>query len=74
MASNTAPTSAEYITHHLGHLTNTGKPQTDIIDFTVLNIDTLFWSISMGLLVIGLLWMVARKATSGVPGRFQAAF
>jgi F-type H+-transporting ATPase subunit a len=73
MASNTAPTSAEYITHHLGHLTNTGKPQTDIIDFTVLNIDTLFWSISMGLLVIGLLWMVARKATSGVPGRFQAA-
>jgi len=73
MASNTAPTSAEYITHHLGHLTTTGKPQTDIIDFTILNIDTLFWSISMGLLVIGLLWMVARKATSGVPGRFQAA-
>lgn len=73
MASNTAPTSAEYITHHLGHLTTTGKPQSDIIDFTVLNIDTLFWSISMGLLVIGLLWMVARKATSGVPGRFQAA-
>jgi F-type H+-transporting ATPase subunit a len=73
MASNTAPTSAEYITHHLGHLTTTGKPQSAIIDFSILNIDTLFWSISMGLLVIGLLWMAARKATSGVPGRFQAA-
>ncbi|MEY3932163.1 MAG: hypothetical protein RLZZ259_1068, partial [Pseudomonadota bacterium] len=33
MASNTAPTSAEYIIHHLGHLTTTGKPQEAIIDF-----------------------------------------
>ncbi|MFM7965331.1 MAG: F0F1 ATP synthase subunit A [Betaproteobacteria bacterium] len=73
MASNTAPSSSEYITHHLGHLTTTGKPQESIIDFSVLNLDTLFWSVSMGLLTILLLWAAARKATSGVPSRFQAA-
>jgi len=73
MASNTAPTASEYIIHHLGHLTTTGKPQESIVDFSVLNLDTMFWSISMGLLVILLLWSAARKATSGVPGRFQAA-
>ncbi|NBO81299.1 MAG: F0F1 ATP synthase subunit A, partial [Betaproteobacteria bacterium] len=73
MASNTAPTASEYIIHHLGHLTTTGKPQETIVDFSVLNLDTMFWSVSMGLLVILLLWSAARKATSGVPGRFQAA-
>ncbi len=73
MAANTAPTSSEYIIHHLGHLTTTGKPQENIVDFSILNIDTLFWSVSMGFLVIFLLWSAARKATSGVPGRFQAA-
>jgi len=73
MASNSAPTATEYIVHHLGHLTTTGKPQTSIVDFSIINLDTLFWSITMGLLVIFLLWLAARKATSGVPGRFQAA-
>ena len=73
MASNAAPTSSEYIIHHLGHLTTTGKPQENIIDFSIINLDTLFWSVSMGLLVILVLRAVARKATSGVPGRLQAA-
>jgi F-type H+-transporting ATPase subunit a len=73
MASNSAPTATEYIVHHLGHLTTTGKPQTSIVDFSIINLDTLFWSVTMGLLVIFLLWLAARKATSGVPGRFQAA-
>ncbi len=73
MAANSAPTASEYIIHHLGHLTTTGKPQENIVDFSILNIDTLFWSVSMGFLVIFLLWSAARKATSGVPGRFQAA-
>ena len=73
MASNAAPTASEYIIHHLGHLNTSGKPQQAIIDFSIINIDTLFWSVTMGLLVIFLLWSVARKATSGVPGRLQAA-
>ncbi|MFZ9161308.1 MAG: F0F1 ATP synthase subunit A [Burkholderiaceae bacterium] len=69
--AGSAPTAGEYIVHHLGHLTNTGKPQSAIIDFSVINLDTLFWSISLGLLTIFVLWLAARKATSGVPGRFQ---
>ncbi len=67
---NHAPTASEYIVHHLGHLQT--SHQTSIIDFSVLNLDTVFWSVMMG--VVGLFFMVraAQKATSGVPGRFQA--
>ncbi|MBK6293391.1 MAG: F0F1 ATP synthase subunit A [Rhodoferax sp.] len=66
-----APTASEYIVHHLTHWQN--KPQTEIVDFTVFNIDSLFFSIVMGLLGSFLLWKGSRGATSGVPGRFQAA-
>ena len=66
-----APTSSEYIVHHLTHWQN--KPQTEIVDFTVFNIDSLFFSITLGLLGCFFLWKAARKATPGVPGRFQAA-
>lgn len=65
-----APTASEYIVHHLGHLQN--KHQKDIIDFSVINMDTVFWSVSMGVIGCFLMWMAARKVTSGVPGRFQA--
>lgn len=65
-----APTSSEYITHHLGHLSN--KHQDFVVDFSVFNYDTIFWSITMGVIGCLLMWMAARKATSGVPGRFQA--
>jgi F-type H+-transporting ATPase subunit a len=40
---------------------------------SIMNFDTLFWSLAMGLLTIFLFWLAARKATSGVPGRFQCA-
>lgn len=63
--------AGDYITHHLTHLTN--KPQTGIADFSVLNYDSIAFSILMGLLGIFIFWLAARKATSGVPGRFQAA-
>ena len=66
-----APTASEYIVHHLTHWQN--KPQTEIVDFTVFNIDSLFFSILLGVLGSFFLWKAARKATSGVPGRFQAA-
>ena len=48
------------------------KP-TDVVDFSVFNFDSLFFSIALGVLGCWLLWLAARKATSGVPGRFQAA-
>ena len=75
MATGTehAPTAGEYIGHHLTHLTSTGHKQASVIDWSVFNLDTLFWSIAMGLLGIFLLARAAGKATSGVPGRFQAA-
>ena len=69
--AHAAPTSSEYIVHHLTHWQN--KPQTEIVDFTVFNIDSLFFSITLGILGCFFLWKAARKATSGVPGRFQAA-
>ena len=72
MASTTAPTASEYIVHHLGHLNNTGHKQSLIADFSVVNYDTLFWSISMGLVVVFLMWLGARRATAGVPGKMQA--
>jgi F-type H+-transporting ATPase subunit a len=70
-AANHAPTASEYIRHHLGHLSN--HHQEGPVDFSVIHYDTMFWSIAMGVLALLIMWMAARKATSGVPGRFQAA-
>lgn len=66
-----APTAGEYIVHHLHHA-QTGH-QTGVVDFSVINLDSVFFAVTLGILTCGLLWMAARKATSGVPGRFQAA-
>jgi F-type H+-transporting ATPase subunit a len=66
-----APSASDYIVHHLTHWQN--KPQTEIVDFSVFNLDSLFFSITLGLLGCFLLWRAARSATSGAPGRFQAA-
>jgi F-type H+-transporting ATPase subunit a len=65
-----APTASEYIVHHLGHLST--HHQEKIVDFSIINMDTVFWSIAMGVVGITFMWMAARRATSGVPGRFQA--
>jgi F-type H+-transporting ATPase subunit a len=66
-----APSASEYIVHHLTHWQT--KPQTEIVDFSVFNIDSLFFSTLLGVLACFFLWKAARHATSGVPGRFQAA-
>lgn len=65
------PTPGEYIRHHLVHLTN--KKQESIIDFSVINIDSVVVNVILGIIVCYTLWLAARKATAGVPGRFQAA-
>ena len=65
------PSSSDYIVHHLTHWQN--KKQTEIVDFTVVNIDSLFFSVLLGIVGSFFLWRAARHATSGVPGRFQAA-
>jgi F-type H+-transporting ATPase subunit a len=70
-AEGHAPTAGEYIVHHLQHLQN--HKQTAVVDFSVFNIDSIFWAVLVGVVGSYLLWSAARKATSGVPGRFQAA-
>jgi F-type H+-transporting ATPase subunit a len=70
-ASNVSPQSA-YIQHHLVHLNNIGEKQSVIAQFNVINYDSLFWSALMGLIVVFVLWRAAKRATSGVPSRFQA--
>ena len=71
------PTAGEYIVHHLQHLQKNFQfesvKQTQIVDFSVFNLDSVFWSVVLGVFGCFLLWKAARKATSGVPGRFQAA-
>ena len=66
-----APTAGEYIVHHLTHL-STGKPK-GLVDFSVLNFDSIIFSALIGVIGCFLLWKAARSVTSGVPGRFQAA-
>jgi F-type H+-transporting ATPase subunit a len=68
-----APTSGEYIVHHLTHLNSTGHKQAAVIDWSVWNLDTLFFSILLGVVTLFFLIRAANKATPGVPGRFQAA-
>ncbi len=72
-----APSAGEYITHHLQHLQKDfafqSVKQKDIVDFSLFNFDSLFFSTTLGLLAVFLLWLGARAATSGVPGRWQAA-
>ena len=71
MSVDHAPTAGEYIGHHLAHLQN--KPMSGIIDFSVYNLDSIFWSILLGVVGCFVLWRAARVAHAGVPGRFQAA-
>jgi F-type H+-transporting ATPase subunit a len=65
------PTATEYIIHHLTHLQN--SKQKSVVDFSIVNWDSVFFSITLGVLGVFLLWLVARKVTSGVPGRMQGA-
>jgi len=70
-AAEHAPSAGEYIIHHLTHLQN--KKPGNVVDFTVFNFDSLFWAVLLGAVTCFFLWKAARKATAGVPGRFQAA-
>lgn len=76
-AGTHAPTAGEYIRHHLHHLQKDfsfqNVEQVGIVDFSLFNLDSVFYSIVLGVIGSFLLWRAARKATSGVPGRFQAA-
>ena len=70
-AAHTGPSAGEYIVHHLTHWRN--KELVGPFDLSVVNYDSLLFSILVGVIGCFLLWKGASKATSGVPGRFQAA-
>ena len=63
-----ALTPSEYIQHHLSFNTHSVGNGS----FWTLNVDSLVMSVFLGVLVMGLVWLVARKATSGVPSKGQA--
>lgn len=66
--------SAEYIQHHLTYLQfdlSQWKFVSAQTSFWTLNVDTLSVSILLGLLFVGLFYMVARKVVAGVPSRGQ---
>lgn len=72
-------TTSEYIKHHL---TNATMCSTDNgiafnkacsdVGFWAWHVDTLAWSIGLGLLFLFIFRSVAKKATTGVPGKTQA--
>ncbi len=84
MASGSeAPTSGEYIQHHLQNLTfgqhpdghwgfAHGAEEAADMGFWAVHVDTLFWSLVLGLGFYVMFRNVAKKANSGVPSRFQA--
>jgi F-type H+-transporting ATPase subunit a len=78
MAASEELTSGEYIGHHLQNL------QVCRVDgewvwnecsgnFWAINVDSMFWSVLLGLVFILIFRRVAKNAERGVPGRFQAA-
>jgi len=67
-AEQVALTPSEYIA---GHLSFNAKHIGDG-SFWTLHIDTLVMSVLLGFVVMGLVWLVAHKATAGVPTKTQA--
>ncbi len=76
-AGTEGPKAGEYIVHHLQHLQKDfsfqSVKQNSIVDFSLFNLDSVLYSLILGVICCFLLWRAASRATSGVPGRFQAA-
>ncbi|MCR9277906.1 MAG: F0F1 ATP synthase subunit A [Pseudomonadaceae bacterium] len=77
-----AATTQEYIEHHLQNLTYGQLPdgswgfahsaaEAGQMGFWSINVDSMVWSIGLGLLFCFIFGSVAKKATSGVPGGLQ---
>src|SRR4030095_10681002 len=65
-AAEHAPSGSEYIVHHLGNLKHGHG-------FWTFNVDSIFFSVLLGVLFTGSFWLAARKVTAnGVPRGFQS--
>ena len=70
--------SGEYITHHLQNLQVCRSDAGEWIfgkcpgEFWALNVDSMFWSVFLGLIFLVLFRGVAKKPSAAKPGRWQA--
>jgi F-type H+-transporting ATPase subunit a len=67
MATYASPT--EYNQHHLPYFAH---PVRGDGGFWTVNVDTLLTTIVIGVLAFGFMWLVSRRATTGVPSKTQA--
>jgi F-type H+-transporting ATPase subunit a len=63
------PNLTEYIIHHITFLTN--KAPAGLVDFSVVNFDSVFFSVALAIAFGAMFFVAARRATTGVPGKFQ---
>lgn len=70
MAVADPESASEYVAHHLRQFAS--APQSEMFDFSVVHYDTVFFSLLTVAIVLIVLRMAATRATTGVPGRFQA--
>ena len=82
MASGETQTSAEYIKHHLTNLTYGQHPdgawgfahsaeEAQAMGFMSINVDSMAWSVGLGVIFLLLFRRAAKNATAGVPGGLQ---
>jgi F-type H+-transporting ATPase subunit a len=69
MAVEQPTTANEYILHHLTFLSN--KEPHGVLDFSVIHLDSVFFSVVLAVVFGGSFYLAARTATAGVPGKFQ---
>jgi F-type H+-transporting ATPase subunit a len=68
VAAGSYGSPTEYIEHHLSF----NEVSLGEHPFWVLHLDSFVMAVLLGFLTIGLIWLVARKATTGVPTKTQA--
>ena len=69
MAASEELSPTEYINHHLTFFT---QPVNESGGFWAVNVDTVLTTLVVCVLAFGFMWLVARKASTGVPSRTQA--
>jgi F-type H+-transporting ATPase subunit a len=69
MAAEHELDASSYIQHHLTFLAHPGPEEGG---FWTVHLDTIITSVILGVIVLGFLWLVIRKATPGVPSKTQA--